>query len=62
MPRDTALACLVLAFIMFLFGFAIGTSQFLGQLIAWSVGTTALLVAAIAGAYAVLVDHFPPKD
>lgn len=61
MARDVALTCLVLAGFLFIFGLVIGTSQYLGQLLAWGLMVLLILVAAIAGIRAVLLDHFPPK-
>lgn len=62
MERDVAIASLVLAVMLYLFGFIVGLSQFLGQLLAWGLSVVLLLVAAIAGARAVLLEHFPPKE
>lgn len=62
MSRDIGIACLLGAFLMFVFGVVIGTSQFAGQAVAWGLCALLLLVAAIAGARAVLLEQFPPKE
>lgn len=61
MARDLAIVCLVGALVFFMFGVAIGTSQYLGMLIAWILAIALLLAALFAGARAVLLDAFPPK-
>lgn len=61
MSRDIAVVSIVLAFVLFVLGVLVGTSQFAGMLVIWTLAAVALIVAIVAGIRASLCAHYEKR-